>query len=59
MEILKQCNGEVAMIVVGAGTGGAITGLGRRMKESCSECLVIGVDPGTPIQDFFGDENGG
>ena len=33
------------MLVAGAGTGGAITGLGRRMRDSCKSCLVIGVDP--------------
>jgi len=45
VEILNQCSGSVDMIVVGAGTGGAITGLGRRMKASCKKCIVVGVDP--------------
>jgi len=51
VEILNQCGGQLDMIVVGAGTGGAISGLGRKMKDCCSNCLVIGVDPGTSAPD--------
>lgn len=28
------------MIVAGAGTGGTITGIARKMKEKCPECIV-------------------
>uniref|UniRef100_A0ACB8FHV7 Uncharacterized protein n=1 Tax=Sphaerodactylus townsendi TaxID=933632 RepID=A0ACB8FHV7_9SAUR len=44
-EILQQCEGRVDMVVAGAGTGGTITGIGRKIKEKCPECKVIGVDP--------------
>lgn len=44
-EILQQCDGRVDMVVVGAGTGGTITGLARKLKEKCPTCKVIGVDP--------------
>ncbi|XP_072022172.1 cystathionine beta-synthase-like protein [Amphiura filiformis] len=44
-EILRQCDGKIDMIVVGAGTGGTVTGLGRKIKEKCPNCKVIGVDP--------------
>ncbi|OLY84714.1 Cystathionine beta-synthase [Smittium mucronatum] len=44
-EILDACNGRVDMIVVGAGTGGTITGISRRVKEQCPQCIVVGVDP--------------
>ncbi|XP_040190135.1 cystathionine beta-synthase isoform X2 [Rana temporaria] len=44
-EILTQCDGQLDMIVAGAGTGGTITGLARKMKEKCPKCKVIGVDP--------------
>ncbi|KAL8190462.1 UNVERIFIED_CONTAM: hypothetical protein K2H54_054559 [Gekko kuhli] len=44
-EILEQCDGKVDMIVVGAGTGGTITGIARKMKEKCPECKIVGVDP--------------
>jgi cystathionine beta-synthase len=33
------------MIVAGAGTGGTISGLGRKIKEKCPTCLIVGVDP--------------
>lgn len=44
-EIVRQCGGTVDMVVVGAGTGGSISGVSRRLKESCPNCVVVGVDP--------------
>lgn len=44
-EIIRQCGGHVDMVVVGAGTGGSVTGISRKLKESCPECVVVGVDP--------------
>jgi len=44
-EILAQCGGKLDMVVLGAGTGGTITGIGRKIKEKCPECVVVGVDP--------------
>eukprot|EP00922_Rhytidocystis_sp_ex-Travisia-forbesii_P009491 GHVS01013852.1.p1 GENE.GHVS01013852.1~~GHVS01013852.1.p1 ORF type:complete len:517 (+),score=116.00 GHVS01013852.1:48-1553(+) len=44
-EILEQCDGRLDMVVVAAGTGGTITGIGRKMKEKCPSCTVVGVDP--------------
>uniref|UniRef100_A0A8C4QZH0 Cystathionine beta-synthase n=1 Tax=Eptatretus burgeri TaxID=7764 RepID=A0A8C4QZH0_EPTBU len=44
-EILDQCGGKLDMVVIGAGTGGTITGVGRKLKEKCPTCKVIGVDP--------------
>ncbi|XP_041067158.1 cystathionine beta-synthase a isoform X2 [Carcharodon carcharias] len=44
-EILRQCNGKVDMLVAGAGTGGTITGIARKLKEQCPNCQIIGVDP--------------
>ncbi|CAF3325075.1 unnamed protein product [Rotaria socialis] len=44
-EILEACNGKVDMIVAGAGTGGTLTGLSRKLKEKCPNCIVVGVDP--------------
>lgn len=31
-EILEQCDGQVDMLVVAAGTGGTLTGVGRKLK---------------------------
>ncbi|XP_066563015.1 cystathionine beta-synthase b isoform X2 [Amia ocellicauda] len=44
-EILQQCDGKVDMLVAGAGTGGTITGIARKLKEKCPDCKIIGVDP--------------
>ncbi|CAM5076231.1 unnamed protein product [Natator depressus] len=44
-EILQQCEGKIDMLVVGAGTGGTITGVARKLKEKCPDCKIIGVDP--------------
>ena len=44
-EILKDLNYQVDMLVAGAGTGGSITGMARRIKKSCPNCEFIGADP--------------
>lgn len=44
-EILEACDNKVDMVVVGAGTGGTITGIARRIKEVNPSCIVVGVDP--------------
>lgn len=44
-EILEQCGGKIDMLVAGAGTGGTITGIARKLKEKCPDIKIIGVDP--------------
>ena len=44
-EILKDLNNQVDMIVAGAGTGGTLTGLAKKIKPICPHCEFIGVDP--------------
>lgn len=44
-EVLEQCDQHLDMIVIGAGTGGTACGIGRKLKERCPECVVVGVDP--------------
>ncbi len=44
-EILDDLDGEVHMVVMGAGTGGTITGVARKIKEACPECVIVGADP--------------
>ena len=44
-EILDDLDGKVDMVVVGAGTGGTITGVARRIKEANPGCIVVGADP--------------
>lgn len=44
-EIWRDTDGHVDMIVAGAGTGGTITGLARKLKEKNPDVVVVGVDP--------------
>jgi cystathionine beta-synthase len=44
-EILEQVDGKVDMFLAGAGTGGTISGIGRKLKEACPDCEIVGVDP--------------
>lgn len=44
-EILWQCENDVDMVVIGAGTGGTVTGIGRKVKEVAPNCTIVAVDP--------------
>ncbi|MCY4322017.1 MAG: pyridoxal-phosphate dependent enzyme [Bdellovibrionaceae bacterium] len=44
-EILKDLDNKVDMIVAGAGTGGTLTGLAKKIKPQLPHCQIIGVDP--------------
>ncbi len=44
-EILDDLDNKVDMIVIGAGTGGTITGVARKLKEANPKCIVVGADP--------------
>ena len=55
-EILDDLKGRVDMLVVGAGTGGTVSGLSRRFKKECPQCRIIGVDPeGSILAEGEGD----
>lgn len=45
VEILKDLNNQVDMLVSGAGTGGTLTGMAKRIKPVCPDCEIVGVDP--------------
>jgi cysteine synthase len=52
-EILAQTGGRVGAFVVGAGTGGTITGVGRRLKATLPNVRVILADPeGSALADW-------
>lgn len=44
-EIYDQCDNKVDMIVIGAGTGGTVAGIGRKFKEISPDTVIVGVDP--------------
>lgn len=51
-EIYHQLNGKVDMVVAGAGTGGTITGIGKKLKEKNPGVVLVGVDPEGSILAF-------
>lgn len=44
-EILDAFDGKVDMVIVGTGTGGTAAGIGRKFKERCPTCIIVGADP--------------
>lgn len=44
-EIWRQSGGKVDMLVCGAGTGGTITGIAKKLKEYNPDITIVGVDP--------------
>jgi cysteine synthase len=45
LEILEQVDGRIGAFVAGAGTGGTITGVGRRLKATWPGIRVVLADP--------------
>jgi cysteine synthase A len=45
VEIMQDAGPELAMVVIGVGTGGTITGIAKRIKEDMPHVKIIGVDP--------------
>ena len=53
-EIWKDTAGKVTHVIVGMGTGGTITGIGRFLKKKNSNIKIIGVDPiGSIFYQYF------
>ncbi|XP_011634284.1 cystathionine beta-synthase-like, partial [Pogonomyrmex barbatus] len=44
-ELWEQCDGKIDVAVIGAGTGGTVSGIGRKLKELSPSTKIIGVDP--------------
>ena len=44
-EILEDFGTDLDMVVIGAGTGGTITGIAKRLKEEIPNITIVGVDP--------------
>ncbi len=46
-EIWQDTDGQVAAIVIGVGTGGTLTGVGRYLKQQNPDIQIIAVEPST------------
>jgi len=44
-EIWEQTAGRVTDVIIGMGTGGTVTGIGRYLKEKNPKIRIVGVDP--------------
>lgn len=44
-EIMDDAGDELAMVVMGVGTGGTITGVAKRLKQDRPDVKIVGVDP--------------
>ena len=53
-EIWEQTNGKINVLVCGIGSGGAISGLAKFLKEKNPNVRVVGVDPvGSVVREYF------
>jgi len=53
-EIWRDTEGKVTHVVIGMGTGGTISGVGKFLKEKNPKIKIIGVDPvGSVYFDYF------
>jgi len=48
-EILDQCDGKIDYMFLGAGTGGTVTGISRKLKEVNPNIKIIAIDPNGSI----------
>ncbi|XP_022104066.1 cystathionine beta-synthase-like isoform X1 [Acanthaster planci] len=56
-EIWDQCEGKVDMVVMGSGTGGTMTGIGRKLKHLNPDIKIVSFDPhGSTLEPPFFDK---
>ena len=44
-EILNQLDHNIHAIIIGAGTGGTLTGIARKFKDKLPTCKIVAIDP--------------
>ena len=44
-EIWDQCDHKIDYMILGAGTGGTVTGISRKLKELDPKIQIIAIDP--------------
>ena len=44
-EILQACDGKLDVLVAGAGTGGTLSGIARKLRERVPGVRIVGADP--------------
>lgn len=44
-ELLVSCKNNIDAVICGAGTGGTISGIARKIRERLPDCKIIGIDP--------------
>ncbi len=44
-EVWEDCDGHVDIVVAGVGTGGTVSGVGRRLRELNPAIQIVGVEP--------------
>lgn len=45
IEIIDDIGDQLAMVVIGVGTGGTITGIAKQLKQKMPHVKIVGVDP--------------
>ena len=59
-EILRQMDGDVDAVVVGVGSGGTLTGIGRFMRQASPKTAMILADPeGSMLAPYVADRQDG
>jgi cysteine synthase len=56
-EIITDCGDWLDLVVIGAGTGGTLTGVSKRLKERYPNVLIVGVDPKGSILSFGNEKD--
>lgn len=52
-EIWEQTHGQVTHVLVGVGTGGTISGVGRYLKEQTPEVKIWGIEPNRSVYTYY------